>query len=307
MKMFSLLALLLAAACAHQPEPELLVRARENIRLAELAEAPKVAPGEFVAAKLAYEDAKKVVLANDYDHIVNHKVRVADLRAEIALLSAQEVRNQNRLAEIDAKKEGLVRRRKESDDLLKAQQELLVMKEREIEAKRRELADSAEKIKQLQAEQEKMRTELLATVTEIGKIRETKRGLIVSLSNVLFEFNKADLKSGNQKNLARVAQLLADYPDRSILIEGHTDSVGGDGYNQTLSESRAESVRSFLAKEGIPASKMTAKGYGKRFPLATNATASGRQANRRVDIVILNPNEQAKDNVLEILGPDKPA
>jgi outer membrane protein OmpA-like peptidoglycan-associated protein len=89
------------------------------------------------------------------------------------------------------------------------------------------------------------------------------------------------------QNLGRLAAFLKDYPDRAVLVEGHTDNTGSDEYNQSLSERRAESVRSFLISDGVDAQRVLARGYGKSYPIAGNDSAAGRQLNRRVEIVIL--------------------
>jgi outer membrane protein OmpA-like peptidoglycan-associated protein len=108
----------------------------------------------------------------------------------------------------------------------------------------------------------------------------------VNVSDVLFDTGSATLKPGAREKLARVAGILAAHPDLKIEIEGHTDSVGGDEYNQRLSERRAESVRSYLVQQKIPPTAVDAEGFGESRPVATNATTAGRQQNRRVELVV---------------------
>jgi outer membrane protein OmpA-like peptidoglycan-associated protein len=139
-----------------------------------------------------------------------------------------------------------------------------------------------------QAEQEKiaLRERLREQLSVVLETRETARGLIVNVSDVLFDTGSATLKPGAREKLARVAGILASHPDLKIEIEGHTDSVGGDDYNQRLSQRRAESVRSYLVQQKIPPTAVESEGFGESRPVATNATSAGRQQNRRVELVV---------------------
>jgi outer membrane protein OmpA-like peptidoglycan-associated protein len=110
--------------------------------------------------------------------------------------------------------------------------------------------------------------------------------LIVNISDVLFDFNKYTLKPGAREKLAKVSGILEAYPGLKIQLEGHTDSIGSDDYNVKLSQQRAGSVQSYMVTEGVPADTVSAVGLGKADPVATNDTASGRQQNRRVDMVV---------------------
>ena len=114
----------------------------------------------------------------------------------------------------------------------------------------------------------------------------TKRGLVITLGDVLFSTGKAELKSGAERNLQKLAEFLNEYPKHRVLIEGHTDSTGSDGFNQSLSERRALSVKTSLVAMGIGSDRVMSRGYGESFPVATNKTGSGRQMNRRVEIIL---------------------
>jgi outer membrane protein OmpA-like peptidoglycan-associated protein len=139
-----------------------------------------------------------------------------------------------------------------------------------------------------QAEQEKtaLRERLREQLNLVLETRETARGLIVNVSDVLFDTGSATLKPGAREKLARVAGILATHSDLRIEIGGHTDSVGGDDYNQRLSERRAESVREYLMQQRIPPTALDAVGFGKDRPVASNDTPTGRQQNRRVELVV---------------------
>ena len=133
--------------------------------------------------------------------------------------------------------------------------------------------------------------EIRVLETELAELRadRTDRGLVVTLTDdVLFDVDQAELKPGGMQRLARVAEFLRQNPDRNVLIEGHTDSTAPDAYNLALSQRRANAVEDFLITQGVDPNRISAIGYGEQLPIATNETAAGRQANRRVEIVVLN-------------------
>lgn len=118
--------------------------------------------------------------------------------------------------------------------------------------------------------------------------KPTERGLVVTLGDVLFDTGKAELKNGAAANLAKLAAFLNQYKDRSVLIEGHTDSIGNEDYNQGLSQRRADSVKVWLMKQGVNADRLVTSGKGEVSPVSGNDSASGRQLNRRVEVIIEN-------------------
>lgn len=125
---------------------------------------------------------------------------------------------------------------------------------------------------------------------QIGEMnaRETERGLVVTLGDVLFATGSAQLRSGATGNLAKLAAFLNKYQDRNVAIEGHTDSVGSEDSNASLSQRRAEAVKSFLVSQGVNPDRIYASGKGEGAPVASNDSASGRQQNRRVEVIIQN-------------------
>ncbi len=139
---------------------------------------------------------------------------------------------------------------------------------------------------QAEAEKAQLRAQLLAQLNSILQTRDSARGLIVNLSDVLFDTGSYTLKPGAREKLAKISGIVLAHPGLSLQIEGHTDSVGGDDFNQQLSERRADSVRDFLADQGVSASSITARGFGKTQPVASNDTPEGRQRNRRVELVV---------------------
>ena len=139
-----------------------------------------------------------------------------------------------------------------------------------------------------QAESDKaaLRTRLSEQLNSILQTRDSARGLIVSMSDVLFDTGKYSLKPGAREKLAKVAGILLAYPGLNIEVDGYTDNVGGDEMNQQLSENRARSVRDYLVQQGVATNSVSAKGFGTTLPVATNDNAAGRQQNRRVELVV---------------------
>src|SRR5262249_49598820 len=147
---------------------------------------------------------------------------------------------------------------------------------------------------QAKAEAETARNNAAATQAELANARQelqdlqakqTDRGLVMTLSDVLFDTGRATLKPGADRDLDRLAQALKDNPNTRVKIEGYTDSVGSDSYNQSRSERRAEAVGGALRTRGVPPDRYEVEGLGKEYPVASNGTPEGRQQNRRVEIV----------------------
>lgn len=135
--------------------------------------------------------------------------------------------------------------------------------------------------------------ELMKELSEL-KAQQTERGIVLTLGDVLFATGKAELSPDANRSVDKLAEFLKKYPKRDVLIEGHTDSVGTDDYNLTLSRKRADSVKYKLMGDGVEAGRITTKGYGERFPLASNDTKAGKAQNRRVEVIILNEGVKAE-------------
>jgi outer membrane protein OmpA-like peptidoglycan-associated protein len=139
---------------------------------------------------------------------------------------------------------------------------------------------------QAETEKTELRAQLLLQFNTILQTRDTARGLIVNMSDVLFDTAKFSLRPEAREKLAKVAGIISGHPGLRLDVEGHTDNVGGDDYNQQLSEHRGSAVRDYLTQQGIQQGSVTTKGFGKTQPIATNDTSAGRQQNRRVELVI---------------------
>jgi outer membrane protein OmpA-like peptidoglycan-associated protein len=139
---------------------------------------------------------------------------------------------------------------------------------------------------QARQEQQQLRQQLVEQFNRILETRETSRGLVVNMSDVLFDTGKWTLKPGAREKLVKISAIIGQHPGLKIQLEGHTDSTGSDETNQILSEHRAGAVRDFLVQQGVDSSTMTAMGMGPSQPVASNDTAVGRQLNRRVEMIV---------------------
>jgi outer membrane protein OmpA-like peptidoglycan-associated protein len=258
------------------------------------------------------EDARLVGLQRQEEAYAAEQRRMAAAREQDALSRAQAEEARRRQAELDAQSSAAARAAAERQTQEAAARAQAALAEQEAaqrakaEAERARLdaetaraqADAARRDAEAQAEQARqraaqseqqqaqLRDQLRQQLNVILETRETARGLIVNLSDVLFDTARHDLKPGAREKLARVSGILASHPGLRIEIEGHTDSVGTDAYNQRLSERRAESVRNYLVSQNIPSATVTALGLGEAKPVASNDTAAGRQQNRRVELIV---------------------
>lgn len=234
-------------------------------------------------------------------------IKPVDLeRAEAAVEQVQTDPNVTQYAPVrlDEAKEALQRAQVtwEKDGGLEEVEHLAYLAQRRAaiaEVRATEKAAQAE-IKSLGQERQQMLMEMAeARARELEKrlaelnAERTKRGYVLTLGDILFEVDRAELTPGGMQNLFRLVTFLKEYPDREVVIEGHTDSTGSAVYNQELSQRRADSVYKFLMNNGIAPERIVARGYGEAYPVAPNDTTAGRQRNRRVEIVILGVGERA--------------
>ena len=267
-----------AAQTAEDARIIALQRREEEFRARERALAAQREAAALARAR-AEEDARLRAEANRAQAEADRLA--ADLQrqdAEAAKLAADRAKADAERARLEAERERL------------AAEAARAAAEQAAEAARAAAERQAEAAREaaLQAEREKaeLRDQLREQLNVILETRETARGLIVNLSDVLFDFDKATLRPGAREKLAKVAGIILGHPGLKADAEGHADAIGTDDYNQRLSERRAESVRSFLVQEGISAQTVSAAGFGESRPVATNGTASGRQQNRRVELVV---------------------
>jgi outer membrane protein OmpA-like peptidoglycan-associated protein len=223
------------------------------------------------AARLRAEDEARQRAQADADR------RAAEQSRAEALAAAQQARQERQ--EADAARLAA----QQAQQAALAQQQQLAA---EAERSRTAAAESDRLRQKAEQDQAQLRQQLLDQFNAILQTRDTARGLIVNMSDVLFDTAKYTLRPGAREKLAKVAGIILSHPGLLIEVEGHTDSVGGDEYNMRLSENRATAVRDYLVAQGINASNVGAQGFGKTMPVADNSTAAGRQMNRRVELVV---------------------
>jgi outer membrane protein OmpA-like peptidoglycan-associated protein len=185
--------------------------------------------------------------------------------------------------EADRAAERLAQERRAADEARAAAEAARVAAEAQTQSTAAQAQQAAE-----QAEREKteLRERLREQLNVILETRETARGLIVNLSDVLFDTGSTNLRPGAREKLAKIAGILLAHPGLEVQVEGHTDSVGSESYNQRLSEGRASAVHDYLVRQGIPPAVVGTSGFGEDRPVATNGTSAGRQQNRRVELVV---------------------
>ena len=286
-------------AAADTYASSIMTRAQQQLQQAEDAYAKKQGKSTVdTAAREAVETAEEArVMAvkkkAEQDAAAEAAAREAQVKAQADAearrrADAEKARAQAEAARAEAERmKAEAQQAKQEADAARAaaeaqQQALAVEAE-----KARKAAGESEQLRQ-QAEKDKadLRARLLAQLNSILATRDSARGLIASMSDVLFRTGSFELLGVARERLAKVSGIVLAYPGLHLEVEGHTDSVGGDDYNQTLSERRARAVRDYLVQQGISDNSIVARGLGKAGPVATNETAEGRRQNRRVELVL---------------------
>jgi OmpA-OmpF porin, OOP family len=258
----------------------------------------KNAPVAMYEASKSLQNAEKAEEPTEIERQANRTER----QVEMAMAQAEQKMAENKIDDLTKQSEKLIierSRKQASQSAMEAEQARKQAEEmrRQAEAKAAETdkaMQAAEKMKQeadqARLEAEKAKQELAQLQQDLSelKAKQTDKGIVLTLGDVLFETSKAELQTGAFRTIQKVADFLLKNPKRNVLIEGFTDSRGSDEFNQRLSEDRANSVRSALVDDEVPPERISIKGYGKRYPVASNDTAAGQQQNRRVEITILN-------------------
>ena len=245
--------------CTTGQEPAALAQARTHYMQAQRN--PQVtthAPVALREAEQTLRQAERLWVDEDDEVEVQHLAYITERRVDIAHANTEQ-----KLAEADIQRLG-----EERDQVL-------------LQSRTRQVQQAQREAQQATTHASRLEQELTALKTQ-----QTDRGLVVTLSDVLFEFNRAELKPGAMRTLYPLVTSLKEHPTRTISIEGHTDGIGSQSYNLELSERRADAVRNFLVAQGVEAGRINAVGYGKAYPVASNDTEAGRQQNRRVEVVM---------------------
>lgn len=264
----------LLAACAAAPVKSPGAAEARN-KLTQLQADPDLASRAPVAIKEADIAVRTAEMPQADAQLAEHRVYMADRKIETARALAETQFAEDQRTTLTEQRESsrLDARTREADA-----------------AKNQVTAAKAEGAEQKLAAEgsEQKAAELQRQVDEL-QAKETDRGLVLTLGDVLFTSGKAELKKGATGNLDKLIVFLNKYPDRTATIEGHTDSMGSEDYNHALSERRADSVKSYLVGQGVGAVRLTASGKGESEPVADNDSAAGRQQNRRVEVIISSP------------------
>ena len=272
------------ALAAQRQEEERIAQEREAAAAQAKAEAEAKAAAEAAEAKRkADEEAQRQAeLAAAREAKIKAEAELAAVKAkmEAEAQAAQAKVEADALAQAKADAEALAARTKAEADAraakANAEAEALKAKEEAAQAEAEQARQAAEAL----------RGQLLEQFNRILDTRDTQRGLVINMADVLFDTGKFDLRPLAREKLARLAGIVLAHPGLNLDIEGHTDSTGSDELNQKLSDQRADSVRKYLIAQGLPETSLIAVGFGKSMPVADNATAAGRQQNRRVEIIV---------------------
>lgn len=315
-----LAALLLTACNTLPPRPVVLDDARIAIDAARAN--PNVttfAAGELRDAIATYERAE-AVLRNDYDTVeAAHLAYLARDRAAIAqevarlrvseqaIAAATAERERIRLAARAAEADAAARSARAAELRAEAARQAALSAEAQARAAQAQAQVSQQSAIAAQDQARAAVTRNAILESELRELAATKsdRGLVVTLNDVLFDSGSATLRPGGQRLIARLATFLREYPERSLAIEGFTDSVGSPNFNQQLSERRAAAVRVALMEEGIAGSRVYVRGYGDAFPVASNDTPEGRQRNRRVEVVISDERGSISPRIATYMPPSR--
>jgi len=313
-----------------------LYEARNALRIARWAGAERDAPDSYAKAQSLLQEAETIQAKDARSKAVSTTARGSVQAAEDARLIALQRQEEARLAkeraeaaeretQAKAAAEQAAKQQAEAEEQSRLETERRARAEseraeaeaqaertraeaeaaqeraaREREAAQAEIERAKQAAEEAQRQQQQLRQQLVEQFNRILETRDTARGLIVNMRDVLFDTGKYDLKPAAREKLAKISGIILAHPGLKIEVEGHTDSVGSDDYNQVLSERRANAVRDFLVQQGISPASITARGLGKSEPVASNTTAVGRQMNRRVEMIV------SGDIIGTPLGPTTP-
>jgi OOP family OmpA-OmpF porin len=259
--------------CTAASPPVALEHARAAY--AEAQQSPPVvahAPVALQEADKALRRAERV-WADDHD---------AEEVQHLATLATQRIAMAKMMAEKHLEEARILQAREERDQVL------LAARTRDAQRAQHEAAQAHQQAQAATSQAQAATSQIQQLQQELAALQaqQTDRGLVLTLGDVLFETGRAELRAGALRNLYPLVTFLQKYPERQVLIEGHTDSVGSDASNLELSQRRADAVRDFLLQNGVNAARLTTRGYGKASPVASNDTSAGRQQNRRVELII---------------------
>lgn len=267
--------LLLATGCASkQPNPALDSARATYERVSQATLVNKYSTDDLNVAKRKLDYAEKAWRDKEDTATIDQHAQIAEKYALIAEQRSQLLQHEDKIdnAKLERTEVQMALRVSEADTAKSEATQLAA----QAAALQEEVKSREDKLQQQLAELEELKA---------LQAKDTDRGMVLTLGDVLFDTGESTLRAGAYQNVSRVAQFMQNYPERSLLIEGHTDNTGDYDFNYNLSVERASAVRAALAEQGINGSRIVAKGLGENSPVASNNEASGRQRNRRVDLI----------------------
>jgi outer membrane protein OmpA-like peptidoglycan-associated protein len=287
--MTGVLAMAVGCSSTMPPRDAAVENARRDFLV--IAQEPYIqqyAPIAYANAKKSMDETERLWREGASEKELEHQAYLARKKVAIAREEAGLNRSEQQVVQAEGRRKDV----------------LLQAREQELQSTRRraETAEEQAELMRLDAEQARGDTERMQS--QAGQLsqqlsdleaRQTERGLVITLNNILFDSNQAELKPGADNSLDRIARVLQDHPEHSLMVEGFTDSMGDEKHNAELSRLRAEAVKNALVQRGVSADRVDSRGYGERFPIATNDTSTGRQLNRRVEIIVSNDQNPVND------------
>ena len=265
----TILFMILVYGCATEPSQSVVSARNSYQQAAQNEQLKQNAPVKMYEAQQALQKLNKAVSDNESQAEIDHLAYLVEQRIEIAKAAAQQKLADNQIEQLN-KERAQIRMSQSQAQAKQAQEraEQSSFEAKEAQEKASALENQLEQIKQ-------------------ATVHAERRGIVLTLGDVFFDFGKATLNPGGEQDLNSLVQFLRDNPQRNVVIEGYTDNIGSAAYNRQLSDARARAVIAYLQSQGISRDRLVAHGYGESFPVATNETPAGRQLNRRVEIVVL--------------------
>ena len=284
----------------NERSPLELYEAMNAVQIADAAGAEKYASDTMATAKTSLQNAEGAdEHKSDRKQVITYAREAVQSAEDARIITIRKIKEEDEANERQARvnAEQSAQASQASAEQQAAQRAQAEAAQREAEAKAaqaraaQQAAEQSAQAASAQAQQasqqaEQMREKLKNQLNQVLQTRETARGLIVNMSDVLFDFNKYTLKPEAREKLAKVSGILLAYPNLKLQVEGYTDNIGSDQYNQKLSEERADGVRDYLVQQSVQQNNISAQGFGMSHPIADNSTNSGRAQNRRVELVV---------------------
>jgi outer membrane protein OmpA-like peptidoglycan-associated protein len=284
-----------------------IYEAENAVQIAEAGGAARYAPDSLATAKTALENAEAAdAHKGDRKEVITYAREAVQASEDARIITIRKIKEEDEAAQIKGRQDAeqaaqTAQAQQQQEAAQRAQAEAAEQEAKAREAAARAAKEQAEaqaalasqqaqaaqqQAQTAQQQEQQMRERLKQQLNQVLQTQDTARGLIVSMPDVLFDFNKYTLKPETREKLAKVSGILLAYPDLKVQVEGYTDSIGSDEYNLKLSDQRADTVREYLVAQSVADSNVTAQGYGKSHPVADNTSASGRAQNRRVELVV---------------------